>query len=239
VPTRHSRNTRSISRETSLAPSTPAPYRQGVTAGRIDVATVIAVLATSLTVAYGWPQVRRLRRTGDVRGVSLTTATLSVASEIGWLIYLSGEGLWSAVPEAILTMSVSLTLTVALLRAGAEWLIGVAAAAAWAVLLVGGRVLGGPAAIGMLLSVTYAIQLVPSVWTAWRAWCPSGVSPGAWTVRFTQSVLWGSYGYMRSDPPLVTLGVIGSVASAGVLARLVITRARSSTARTVTAALSR
>jgi len=167
--------------------------------------------------------------------VSISTTALSVASEVGWLIYLAGERLWPALPEAVLTMVVNLVLTVSLLRAGAEWAIGAAAAGAWGIVLIGGRVVGGPPAIAVLLSVTYAVQLVPAVWTAWRVWCPTGVSASAWAGRFIQSALWSGYGLMRDDPPLVTLGAIGSVASAVVLTRFVVTRARLTAAGAVTA----
>jgi uncharacterized protein with PQ loop repeat len=195
----------------------------------IDLATSVAAVATLMTVACCWPQLRRVRRTGDVAGISLSTTTLSLAAEVGWLIYLSGEGLWSALPESALTIAVDLVLAVALLRAGSRSPVALAAGVVWGGMLVGSRVIGGPGAIAVLLSVTYAVQLVPSVWTAWRSWCPSGVAANSWTVRLTQSVLWGLYGGLRNDPPLVILGVIGSLASAGVLARLAVTRSRRST----------
>lgn len=192
----------------------------------IDLATVIAIVATSMTVACGWPQFERLRRSGDVHGVSFSTTTLSIAAEVGWLVYLAGEGLWSALPESALTIVVDIALTVALLRAGASSTVAVAAASGWGALLIGARVVGGVPAIAVLLSVTYAVQLVPSVWTAWRTWCPSGVASGAWTWRLVQSVLWGVYGFVRHDPPLLILGAIGCGASVAVLARVHLTRSR-------------
>ena len=192
----------------------------------IDIALVAAGVATAMTVVCEWPQLRRLRRTGDVMGVALSTATLSVAGEAGWLIYLSGEKLWSALPESLLSLLVSLVLSIAIRRAGARGMVAIGAAAAWGAALVGARVVGGPTAIAAMLSVTYAVQLVPSVWTAWRAWCPSGVAPGSWTVRLVQSLLWGTYGAGRGDPPLLILGIIGTAASTAVLARLAMTRSR-------------
>jgi hypothetical protein len=195
----------------------------------IDITLVVAGVATAMTVACGWPQLRRLRITGDLDGVSLSTATLSVAAESGWLIYLSGQHLWSALPESVLTLSVSLVLSVAMMRAGSRGAAAIGAAGAWGAALVAASVIGGPAAIGALLSVTYGVQLAPSVWTAWRAACPSGVSPASWTVRLVQSALWGAYGAVCSDPPLLILGVIGTGASAAVLARVAVTRPRPAT----------
>ena len=192
----------------------------------IDLAAVFAIVATTMTVACGWPQFQRLRRTGDVQGVSFSTTTLSIASEMGWLVCLAGEGLWSALPESALAILVDIGLTLALLRAGANTTIGVATAVGWGALLIGARLVGGVPALAVLLSVTYAVQLVPAVWTAWRSWYPSGVAAGSWTIRLAQSVLWGAYGFMCHDRPLLILGVIGSVASVAVLARLYVTRSR-------------
>ncbi len=192
----------------------------------IDIAAAIAVVATVMTVACGWPQLQRLRHTGDVRGISFTTTTLSISSELGWLMYLAGEGLWSALPETVLTIAVDVVLTLALVRAGARWVGAAGTASAWGAVLAGCMVIGGAPAMAVALSVTYAVQLVPSVWAAWRARCPSGVAPAAWTLRLIQSVLWGVYGYMRHDQPLLVLGVIGSVASVAVLARLFLIRTR-------------
>jgi hypothetical protein len=190
----------------------------------LDVSSAIAFVATSMTFAVGWPQLRRLRRTGDVAGVSLSMTTLSLASESGWLIYLSGSQLWSAVPEAVLTMGVGAALSVALRRGGSQWRRPVAAAIVWGAVLAGALAVGGLAAIGAMLSVAYALQLAPAVWTSWRAPCPSGVAPGAWMLRLAQSTLWGIYGRIEHDRPLATLGMIGAVASAAVLVRVAVTR---------------
>lgn len=197
----------------------------------IDLATVMAAVATLMTLACGWPQLRRISRTGDIRGVSLSTTALGISAELGWLIYLSGERLWSALPECALTILVDAVLAAALLRSGARRRTALVAATAWGATLVGARIIGGPAAIAVLLSITYAVQLFPSVWTAWRERCPSGVASGAWVMRLAESALWAAYGHVRHDPPLVTLGVIGCVASASVLARLVVTRAQREMAR--------
>lgn len=190
----------------------------------LDFAAAIAFVATSMTIAVGWPQLRRLRHTGDVAGVSLSMTTLSLASESGWMIYLSGSGLWSAVPEAVLTMSVGVALTIALRDAGAEWRRPAAAATVWGGMLAAALVVGGLAEVGALLSVAYALQLAPAVWTSWRAACPSGVAPSAWMFRLAQSALWGIYGRIEHDRPLATLGVIGAVASVAVLVRVAVTR---------------
>ena len=49
-------------------------------------------------------------------------------------------------------------------RAGAA----VVGGTAWAVLLTGVTLIGGWSALGAVLGVSYAVQVAPSLWTAWR-----------------------------------------------------------------------
>lgn len=190
-----------------------------MSADTFDAAALVAGVATAMTAVGAWPQLHKLRRTGDTAGVSLSTATLSCSAETGWAIYLAGAGLWTAVPEAVVTLTVSVALTAALIRAGAMWLRPAAAAAGWLAALLVARAAGGLHMIGALLSITYAVQLSPAVWTAWRTSRPSGIAASSWVIRLTQSALWGGYGLLRGDRPLFTLGLIGTAASAAILAR--------------------
>jgi hypothetical protein len=93
-------------------------------------------------------------------------------------------------------------------------------------LLAVARVLGGPAALAALLGVAYAVQLTPAVVTAWRTWSPSGIAVPTWTLRLTEAFLWGLYGHVRRDVPLVLFGIFGTVESCAVLLRKLITRHR-------------
>ena len=88
------------------------------------------------------------------------------------------------------------------------------------------RSLGGPEAIAALLGLAYVVQLTPAVATAWRTWSPSGIATSTWTLRLVEAALWGAYGYVRGDPPLVVFGILGVVESTAILARKVITRHR-------------
>jgi hypothetical protein len=45
-------------------------------------------------------------------------------------------------------------------------------------------------------------------------------------MRLVESALWGVYGYMRGDPPLIGFGVLGVTESAAILVRKVMTRHR-------------
>ena len=197
----------------------------------VDVATLAAVVATVVSVSCTWPQLVRIRRTGDIAGVSVTAAALTVSSEVGWTVYLGGEGLWSAVPEGALTIAANALLVVAVARSG-----GSAPCRAGCRRRLGRRAprdgsLGGPEAIATLLGLAYVVQLTPAVATAWRTWNPSGIATGTWTLRLIEAVLWGAYGYVRGDPPLVVFGILGVAESAAILARKVVTRHRPATPR--------
>jgi uncharacterized protein with PQ loop repeat len=192
----------------------------------IDPAALAAVLATVLSITCLWPQLARVHRTGDVAGVSITAAALTVSSEIGWTVYLGGEGLWGAVPEGLVNIVVNALLVAAVIRAGGVSRAAFAAASLWLLALLSARIAGGPPAIAVLLALAYTIQLAPAVVTAWRTWSPSGVATATWTARWIESVLWGVYGFLRDDPPLIVFGVAGTAASSAILVRKWITRHR-------------
>lgn len=192
----------------------------------IDVATLAAAIATLVSMSCTWPQLARVRRTGDIAGVSATAAALTVSSEFGWTLYLGAEGLWAAVPEGLFAIAANVALVVALSRSGASTRIALVAAACWLVVLLGSRWLGGPTAIAVLLGFAYVVQFTPAVVKAWRTWKPSGIAAETWTLHLVESVLWGTYGYARHDPPLILLGILGVAESTAILIRTFVTRHR-------------
>jgi uncharacterized protein with PQ loop repeat len=194
--------------------------------GSIDVAIVAVAAATVLSMSCTWPQIVRIQRTGDIAGVSVTAAALTVASEIGWTVYLGGEGLWPAVPEGVFNIAANAVLVVAVARSGGSARTALLLAMAWLATLLAGRWLGGPETIAALLGLAYFIQLTPAVVTAWRTWSPSGIATSTWTMRLVESALWGMYGFLRGDPPLIVFGILGVTESTAILVRKVLTRHR-------------
>ncbi|NIP82166.1 MAG: hypothetical protein GWM90_24270, partial [Gemmatimonadetes bacterium] len=67
--------------------------------------------------------------------------------------------------------------------------------AAWVAVLAAVGAGGGWPLFGIVLGWSYAVQLSPSVWTAYRTDRPTGVSPGTWTLISVEGVLWGMYGW--------------------------------------------
>ena len=66
----------------------------------------------------------------------------------------------------------------------------------------------------------FAVQVVPSIWTAYRTARPTGISSGTWLLIFGELTCWMVFGLYKSDPRLITLGVTGMTASALMLARI-------------------
>ena len=64
------------------------------------IAELAAALATLLATVASIPQLHRVGRAGDGRGVSVTSAMLGIGSEVAWLRYATQAELWSALPEA-------------------------------------------------------------------------------------------------------------------------------------------
>ena len=158
--------------------------------------------------------------------MSLTNATLGVGSELGWVAYTLQGSLWSAIPEAALMAATNLLLARALMRAGTSFARPVTLATIWGMTLIVATLLGGWAFLGALLPVAYGVQVVPSIWSAYRTWAPSGVSVVTWVTILVECLLWGTYGVARQDAALTTLGVIGSGAALAIVVRVLWTRDR-------------
>jgi len=184
------------------------------------LALAAAAIATVLAAIGGLPQIRRIVRTGDVRGVSFSMVTLNAASEAGWFIHFAGRGQWAAVPASFVIIATYGALAVALGRAGVGARRPVSTGACWAAALIGSRFAVGPVLLATLLAGTKLVQVTPQVWTAWRTARPTGVSPTMWTIAVVEAVLWAVYGVACRDVALVTLGAVGVVAGVAVLARV-------------------
>jgi hypothetical protein len=91
---------------------------------------------------------------------------------------------------------------------------------AWAVLLVTAFAVAGRAGLGTLLTAAFALQVTPSLWTAYRTDRPTGVAPGTWLLVLGELSCWTVFGLHRSDPRLIALGITGATASVLMLLRI-------------------
>ena len=135
-----------------------------------------AVAATVLAAIGVVPQLRRLLQSGDVAGLSLSFATLGMASELAWVGYTLHGRLWSAVLEPVLMTMTNATLAVVMVRAGMSPWRGCITGLLWGGALASAAVLFGVTALAALLPLAYAVQVTPSIWSAYRACSPSGVA---------------------------------------------------------------
>jgi uncharacterized protein with PQ loop repeat len=180
----------------------------------------IPIAATVFAVPQFLPQILKLRATHDTAGVSWSWAALTSINNAAWLAYFILEHYWTAlIPSSSATLLAG-TLAVLLTAGGRarprpSLLIGL-----WAAMLAGAYLLVGRAGLGALLTVAFAVQVAPSIWTAYRTERPTGISPGTWLLILGELSCWMTFGLYKSDPRLIALGITGVTASTLMLARI-------------------
>ncbi len=190
------------------------------------IANVAVVLATISTVVFLIPQILKLNRTGDSAGVSTVWAALGFVSNVGWFIYMISQARWYAVMAPLATFIFYAITMRALARTGRQLGNAVWTGVLWALLLITVTLIAGWTTLGVVLGLTYAAMVTPSIWTAYRTADPSGVSAGTWSIGAMEAVLWGAYGVYFLDPGIITFGIVQLLASVLMLGRYYTTRKR-------------
>jgi uncharacterized protein with PQ loop repeat len=178
---------------------------------------VMPLVATVAAVPQLLPQLLRLIRSRRPDGVSPTWASLTAASNLGWLAYFTSTGLWTAMVPSATCGLLAGAIVVALAGAGARVRWGATVGAAWLAVLAGAFLLAGPSGLGAVLTVAFLLQVTPSLRSAWRTASPVGVSRVTWGLICIEVVCWGTVGVFDARPPLIVLGATGSVATAAML----------------------
>jgi uncharacterized protein with PQ loop repeat len=181
---------------------------------------VPAWAATLLAVVAVVPQVRRLARRGDLAGVSVVGPMIGLVNETRWTAYIVDGDLWSAAGEPMLMLATNVALLAATVRAGAGLRVAATVAAAWAVGMTSIGVVGGWTAVGTALGLSYALQIAPCLWSAYRTVAPSGIAPATWLAMAGEAVLWTVYGAVHGADAFVLLGGVEWAAALAILARL-------------------
>jgi uncharacterized protein with PQ loop repeat len=185
-----------------------------------DALDYAPIAATAFAVPQFLPQVRKLRATRDTAGVSWSWATLTSLNNAAWIAYFALEHYWTAlIPSSSATMLAG-TLAVLLSIRGRARLRPSILIGTWAAMLVAAYLILGRAGLGALLTAAFAVQVAPSLWTAYRTEHPTGISSGTWLLILGELSCWLTFGLHKSDPRLITLGLIGVTASALMLARI-------------------
>lgn len=180
----------------------------------------LPIVAAAFAIPQFLPQIIKLRRTRDTAGVSWAWAALTSLNNAAWLCYFTLSEYWTAVlPSSSATVLAGAIATTLALR-GHVTSGAVASISAWASLLAAGYALAGRVGLGTLLTVAFAVQLAPSLWTAYRTARPTGVAHGTWLLILGELSCWMTFGLYRSDPRLIVLGITGVTASLLMLARV-------------------
>jgi uncharacterized protein with PQ loop repeat len=180
----------------------------------------LPILAAAFGIPQYLPQLLRLRRTHDTTGVSWAWATLTSLNNGAWFVYFTLSAYWTAMVPSFAASFLAGVLAVLLTQSGHATVRAAAVVAAWATLLGASLAVAGRAGLGTLLTVAFAIQVAPSLWTAYRVRNPTGISRGTWLLVLGEVSCWAVYGFYRSDPRVIAVGLTGVVASVLILARV-------------------
>ncbi len=202
---------------------------------RFEPLALVVICANVLGGAMALPQALKLLRDRRIVGISPAWVGISVTVNAWWGAYGVGTHDWGIMPVSVVSVMSYLVIGLALTRFAsgpgrtvALPMFGAALASAAVPLVV--LLLDGWTTAGLVLGAMYGVQLSPAVIAVYRAADVSGVAPATWLIAFVEAVLWGGYGFARTDLGLVALGVTGLVMSSLVLARLLIRRPRRATA---------
>jgi uncharacterized protein with PQ loop repeat len=196
-----------------------------------DLLNWLPVAAAVFAVPQFLPQLARVWRSGDTAGVSWSWAALTSVSNGGWIAYFALSRLWTSLVPAISATVLAGVLAALLARRGPVPRRSALVTAGWAALLALSWALAGRAGIGTALTVSFVLQVAPSVWTAWRTRHPTGISRGTWLLVLAELLCWALYGPHVADARLTVLGCTGVSASLLMLARTLPRYRRPRTAR--------
>jgi uncharacterized protein with PQ loop repeat len=198
---------------------------------RADVVSLLALLATAVSVVVVLPQVWRTCRYGRTGGIALGHVWLAVVTSAVWVQFGLHAGATGAAANAAVTGVLNAVLLVGLARALPAVLrqavLVVPAAGAWlaahGLLLAAGEV----ATVGALTAVGSAVGALPQVVLLLRRpdldW--SGVSTTSWQLSAVTSACWLGYWALLGESVLVVSPTVGLAAALTVLLLLANARA--------------
>ena len=184
----------------------------------------VPFVATAFAVPQFLPQILKLRATHNTAGLSWSWAALTAVNNAAWLAYFSLEHYWTALVPSSSATCLAGTLAVLLTCRGRVKRRPAVLVGTWAAMLGLAYLVAGRTGLGALLTVAFGVQVVPSIWTAYRTPCPTGISAGTWMLILGELCCWLTFGLYRSDPRLIALGITGVTASTLMLARIRQTR---------------
>jgi uncharacterized protein with PQ loop repeat len=185
-----------------------------------DLLAAAPIVAAGFAVPQFLPQIHKLLTTRDTAGVSPSWAALTSVNNAAWLTYFIMSRYWTALIPSTSATLLAGTLAVLLLRRRRPGPRPAALIAAWAIALAAVGATAGRAGLGTLLTAAFLLQVMPSLWTAYRTPRPTGISVGTWLLILGELTCWLTFGLHTADPRLITLGTSGIIVSALMLARI-------------------
>lgn len=175
----------------------------------------VTAFAVVLALTQPVPQIVRVLRTRSVAGVSGPTTWLGFTINFAWVAYGVARGL---LPVAVLSTAYVagyVAVGALLVRGGNRRGIGTCLLAGAG--LVGLTAVGGWVALGTVLALAVAVQFLPQVVEAWTSDDLTGLAPGTYVVCGLDGMVWGGFGLLVGDGPLVLYGVIMCTVAVAVL----------------------
>lgn len=179
------------------------------------VEQLLTGVAVLLALTQPVPQILRILRTRSTAGVSGPAAWLGFVVNLGWLAYGIAQGL---LPVAVLSVAyvVGYGLIGSLLVRGGDRR-GAPVAVAYGLGLAALAGVAGWTVLGTVLAVTVGVQFLPQVIEAWRSDDLTALAPGTYWVCVLDGIIWGAYGGLVADGPLVLYGVVMVAVAVAVL----------------------
>lgn len=178
------------------------------------------IAAACFAVTEFLPQIRKLGATRDAAGISWSWSVLTSVNNAAWLCYFTLSHYWTALIPSVSATVLAAILTAMLTDRGLARPRTAVVIGAWGAALAGAYALAGRGGLGVLLTAAFALQVTPSIWTAYRTAQPTGISAGTWLLTLGELTCWLTFGLHKSDPRLITLGVSGITACALILTRI-------------------
>jgi uncharacterized protein with PQ loop repeat len=176
---------------------------------------VVTVFAVVLALTQPVPQIVRVLRTRSVAGVSGPTTWIGFVVNLAWVSYGIARGL---LPVAILSgayVAGYVVVGVLLVRGGNRRGVGTGLLAG--IGLASLVSVGGWVALGTVLALAVLPQFLPQVIEAWTADDLTGLAPGTYLIGMLDGVVWGGFGLLVADRPLVLYGAVMCSVAAAVL----------------------
>lgn len=175
----------------------------------------VTAVAAALALSQPVPQILRLVRSRSVAGVSAATIWLGVAVNAAWVAYGVARGHLPVIVVSILYLIGYVAIAGLLVVGGNRRGVPMALAATVAFVAIGS--VAGWTAVGTVLGLVVGVQFIPQIVEAWTSTDLTGLAPGTYRVCLADGIIWGGFGLIVADAPLVLYGVLMAAASVAIL----------------------